>query len=83
MYSFRNYLNFITEELKNPYKSIFIAKFKYLKFNLLLHYRNLPRAIYISLPVVTLIYMLVNLAYFCALSPDEVLDSDAVAVVSV
>lgn len=44
-------------------------------------FRNLPRSIYISLPVVTLIYMLVNLAYFSVLSTDEVLDSDAVAVV--
>ncbi|KAL7648917.1 UNVERIFIED_CONTAM: hypothetical protein RMT77_000852, partial [Armadillidium vulgare] len=55
------YLNFVVEELKNPYK-------------------NLPRAIWISLPLVTLVYFLANVSYFAVLTPLEIMSSNAVAV---
>ncbi|CAG0891610.1 unnamed protein product [Cyprideis torosa] len=56
-----NYLNFVTEELKNPY-------------------RDLPRAIYISLPIITAIYVAANIAYFAVLAPFDMYASEAVAV---
>ncbi|TMS09707.1 Large neutral amino acids transporter small subunit 2 [Larimichthys crocea] len=56
-----NFLNYVTEELVDPY-------------------RNLPRAIFISIPVVTFVYVFANVAYVTAMSPQELLASNAVAV---
>ncbi|XP_073527150.1 large neutral amino acids transporter small subunit 2 [Phyllobates terribilis] len=56
-----NFLNYVTEELVNPYK-------------------NLPRAIFISIPLVTFVYVFANIAYVTAMSPQELLASNAVAV---
>lgn len=43
--------------------------------------RNLPRAIGISMPIITLVYALANTAYLVVLTPEEVISSSAVAVV--
>lgn len=44
--------------------------------------RNLPLAIIYGIPIVTLCYVLVNISYLTVMSPTEILQSDAVAVVS-
>ncbi|XP_052132897.1 large neutral amino acids transporter small subunit 1-like [Frankliniella occidentalis] len=43
-------------------------------------YRNLPKAICLAVPMVTLVYVLVNAAYFIVLTKSEMLSSFAVAV---
>lgn len=45
--------------------------------------RNLPRAIYISLPLVTFIYVLANIAYLAVLTPTAMIASNAIAVVGI
>ncbi|XP_053624156.1 Y+L amino acid transporter 2 [Plodia interpunctella] len=60
-YSGWSYLNFMTEELKDPFV-------------------NLPRAIYVSLPLVTGIYLLANMAYLAVLGPVGVMATEAIAV---
>uniref|UniRef100_S4P8K7 JhI-21 n=2 Tax=Pararge aegeria TaxID=116150 RepID=S4P8K7_9NEOP len=57
-----NYLNFVTEELQDPYK-------------------NLPRAIWIAMPMVTVIYVMANLAYFAVVSKMEMITKPAVAAI--
>ncbi|XP_077287882.1 large neutral amino acids transporter small subunit 1 isoform X2 [Arctopsyche grandis] len=42
--------------------------------------KNLPRAIAISCTLVTVVYVLANVAFYTTLSPEEVLGSEAVAV---
>lgn len=44
--------------------------------------RNLPMAIVIGIPLVTVCYILMNVAYFTVMTATELLQSQAVAVVS-
>ncbi|XP_022082435.1 b(0,+)-type amino acid transporter 1-like isoform X2 [Acanthaster planci] len=52
----------------------------YITEELVKPYRNLPLAIIIGIPLVTILYLLVNIAYFTVMSPEELLQSGAVAV---
>jgi hypothetical protein len=45
-------------------------------------FRNLPLAILIAMPLVISVYTLTNLSYFTVMSIDELINSPAVAVVS-
>lgn len=56
-----NYLNFVIEELKDPFK-------------------NLPKAIWISIILCMAVYVLANVAYFTTVSRVEILSGSAVAV---
>ncbi|XP_017111656.1 b(0,+)-type amino acid transporter 1 isoform X1 [Drosophila elegans] len=42
--------------------------------------KNLPRSIIIGIPLVTLCYALINISYLAAMSPEEMIESEAVAV---
>lgn len=41
---------------------------------------NLPRAIMIAIPMVTIFYLLVNISYLAVLTPKEMMLSNAIAV---
>ena len=44
--------------------------------------RNLPLSILLSMPVVVVVYVLMNVSYLTVLSPESLYNSESVAVVS-
>ena len=44
---------------------------------------TLPRAIFVAVPLCTVLYVMVNLSYFTVMSAGDVLTSPAVAVVGI
>lgn len=59
-YSGWDTLNFLVEELQDPFV-------------------NMPKAIWISMPIVILIYVSINVAYLAVLTPSEIMSSAALA----
>ena len=66
---------------KNKIFFVFKNNFWHIIF-VFFYFRNLPRAIYISIPIVTFVYVMANVAYMTIISPREMMLSNAVAVVS-
>ena len=50
--------------------------------HLLLFFRDLPRALMIGIPLVTIVYILTNIGYIAVVGKDGILESGAVALVS-
>lgn len=89
---FRFYLNFVTEEVINPNRYcifeielllLLIKSLVTCRYNAYVPYlvRNIPLAITFSMVTVTVFYVLTNVAYYTMITADELLLSDAVAVV--
>lgn len=73
-------MNFIIEELKDPVRLVVLVKYCTRALKHPFNYRNLPLAIAISCTLVTVVYVLTNVAFYTTLSPEEILESKAVAV---
>lgn len=62
------------------------VRIRYHSFSILLFsiysFRNLPMSIAIAIPLVTMCYVLINISYLTVMSAAEMIESEAVAVVS-
>jgi len=63
----------------------YVSVYHCFKLVYLLLFRTLPRAIIIGLPLIILVYILINISFFVTLSIDEIMnsESEAIAIVSV
>lgn len=68
----------ITEEIKRP--EVYVFFLNNTSINLIQNFSNIPRSIIISVPIVTGLYVFMNMAYMTALSIPEMMSSPAVAV---
>lgn len=59
-----------------------VLECRWIIVNFILSFRNVPLAICTSMVIVTVGYVLTNVAYFTTISPEDLLGSKAVAVVS-
>ena len=77
-YSYKNVIFLQLISLKDYF--VFFKHLIYVSFLIL--FRDLPMSILIGIPLVTVCYVLVNIAYLAVLTPAEIKVSSAVAVVS-
>ena len=76
---YRNSFGFAVEEVAKPERFVQIPLFfTYSLFS----YRNLPLGLVIGLGITSICYFLVNLSFFSVLSYDEMIGTQAVALVS-
>ena len=75
-----NQLNFVAEEIKVG-EICFLFVIDYFCFPQE-PMKNLPRSILISMPIVVIVYVLMNVSYLSAMSAQELFESEAVGVVS-
>lgn len=75
---FRNTLNYGTEEAQDVSKCVNVVIAVYL---CVVFCRTLQRSIYIAVPLVVVVYFLINLSFFAVLSVYEITEATAVALV--
>jgi hypothetical protein len=87
-WAYTDYYKFICDFTKSkrvrylPILFIFSSPF----LNLISKYlfcRNVPRSIVISIPLVTVCYVLINISYLAVMTSAEMIESEAVAIVSI